>query len=218
MIGSSPRGPTDQFTIDDCPRFPRGAWRYLSSSAGVHATGGDPSGLLDMPMWLNTGRPARRKSELRCGADEASTAAIRLSTSRGRPLASDSFMSKLEHRLGGPVRASPVGRPKRRRSTRKRGAAGSKHPRKCVTVPISFYFFYVFLFIFRVDPKQEKIDASDVGKASTPYQQRLPWRSCGRCFAAPPRATTPQRDRSGEQWFHAQSPYSHDQARAIRSR
>ncbi len=41
-----------------------------------------------------------------------------------RPLVSDSFLSKLEHHLGRRVRALPLGRPKRRRSTRKRGAAG----------------------------------------------------------------------------------------------
>ncbi len=108
----------------------RGAWRYLWSSAAAHTTGADPSGLLDMQTWLNTWRLERWKSELRCAEDNASTAAIRLSTSRGRPLASDSFLSKLEHRHGRRVRAVPVSRPKRRRSIPRRGAAGSKHPRK----------------------------------------------------------------------------------------
>ena len=102
----------------------RVAWRYVWSSAGAHATGVDPSGLLDMVTWLNTWHPERWKSQLRCAEDKASTAAIRLSTSRGRPLASDSFLSKLEQRLGRRVRALPVGRPKQRRSPHKRGEGG----------------------------------------------------------------------------------------------
>ena len=108
----------------------RVAWRYHWSSAAAHTTGADPSGSLDMTTWLNAWRPERWKSELRCAEDKPSTSAIRLSTSRGRPLGSDSFLSKLEHRLGRRVRALPVGRPKRRRSTRKKSATGSKHPRK----------------------------------------------------------------------------------------
>ncbi len=92
----------------------RVAWRYLWSSAAAHAIRADPSGLLDMPTWLNTWRPERWMSQLRRTEDQASNAAIRLSTSRGRPLASDSFLSKLEQCLGRRVRALPVGRPKRR--------------------------------------------------------------------------------------------------------
>ncbi len=83
-----------------------------------------------MPTWLNTWRLERWKSELRCGEDKASGAAIGLSTSRGRSGAGDSLLSKLEHHLARRVRALPVGRPKRRSSTRKRAAAGSKHSRK----------------------------------------------------------------------------------------
>ena len=104
----------------------RSAWRYRWSSAAAHATGADPSGLLDMTTWLKTWRPEQWKSELRSAEDEASTAAIRLHTSRGRPLAGDSFLSKLERRLGRRVRALPVGRPKRRKSAGKRRQAGSR--------------------------------------------------------------------------------------------
>ena len=108
----------------------RAAWRYRWSSAAAHATGVDPSGLLDMPTWLNDWGCEQWKSELRGAEDEAATAAIRLSTSRGRPLAGDSFLSKLEHRLGRRVRALPVGRPKQRKAKNKKSARTSKRPLK----------------------------------------------------------------------------------------
>ena len=108
----------------------RVAWRYPWSSASAHATGADPAGLLDMAKWRNTWSPARWKTQLRRADDPASTAALRLCTSRGRPLGSDAFLSRLERRLGRRVRALPVGRPKLRTSTRKHGPASSKRPRK----------------------------------------------------------------------------------------
>ena len=42
--------------------------------------------------------------------------AMRLATHRGRPLATDSFVSKLERRLGRRLRPLPVGRPKKRKT------------------------------------------------------------------------------------------------------
>jgi hypothetical protein len=53
--------------------------------------------------------------------DKQTLAALRLNTQTGRPLARDSFLSKLEHTLGGRLRPLPVGRPKKQKSeTRKR--------------------------------------------------------------------------------------------------
>jgi putative transposase len=58
---------------------------------------------------------------LREGDDKETLAALRLNTQTGRPLASDSFLSKLEHTLGRRLRPLPVGRPKKEKSeTRKR--------------------------------------------------------------------------------------------------
>ena len=58
---------------------------------------------------------------LREGDEEETLAALRLNTQTGRPLASDSFLSKLEHTLGRRLRPLPVGRPKKQKSeTRKR--------------------------------------------------------------------------------------------------
>ena len=45
--------------------------------------------------------------------EEKEQKAIRRSLHTGRPLASDSFLSKLEHRLGRRLRPLPVGRPKK---------------------------------------------------------------------------------------------------------
>jgi putative transposase len=102
----------------------RVAWRYQWSSAASHATGVDPTGLLDMPFWFKSWRPERWKSELKSAEDQEWTAAIKLSTSRGRPLAGDSFLSKLERRLGRKIRPLPVGRPKERGSTGHRNNQG----------------------------------------------------------------------------------------------
>ena len=41
---------------------------------------------------------------------------VRLNTQTGRPLASDSFLSKLEHTLGRQLRPLTVGRPKKKKS------------------------------------------------------------------------------------------------------
>ena len=55
------------------------------------------------------------------GDDKETLAALRVNTQTGRPLASDSFLSKLEHTLGRRLRPLPVGRPKKEKSeTRKR--------------------------------------------------------------------------------------------------
>jgi hypothetical protein len=43
---------------------------------------------------------------------------LRLHTHRGRPLASDSMMSKLEKKLGRRLRPLPVGRPKQKRKVK----------------------------------------------------------------------------------------------------
>jgi len=53
--------------------------------------------------------------------DKEALAALRLNTQTGRPLASDSFLSKLERTLGCRLRPLPVGRPKKEKcKTRKR--------------------------------------------------------------------------------------------------
>ena len=86
-------------------------WDYEWSSAGAHLGGADQPGLLDFRGWQH--RPREWQQRLERAEDDETLAAIRRSTSRGRPLAGDSFLSKLEHTLGKRLRALPVGRPRK---------------------------------------------------------------------------------------------------------
>jgi hypothetical protein len=64
--------------------------------------------------------------------DDNISGLIRHSTHTGRPLATDSVLSKLEHRLGRRLRPLPVGRPKKADKKRARKKKGG---RKYVSVP-----------------------------------------------------------------------------------
>ncbi len=94
-------------------RLVRLAWDYPWSSAGAHTGAADPSGLLDWAEWTDLWTPDKWRAELRSPEDAEGLSRIRLSTHRGRPLGSDSFISKLERRLGCRLRPLPVGRPKK---------------------------------------------------------------------------------------------------------
>ncbi len=93
----------------------RRAWAYPWSSASAQVSGTAPTGLLDLSGWLAAWRPERWEATLRQREDDTEVSAIRHSTHRGRPLASEALLSKLEHRLGRRLRPLPVGRPKKRR-------------------------------------------------------------------------------------------------------
>ena len=54
------------------------------------------------------------RKELNAKIDETKLARLRANTHTGRPLGSDSFLSKLEKLLGRRVRPLPVGRPARK--------------------------------------------------------------------------------------------------------
>ena len=60
----------------------------------------DETGLLDMAWWARKSRGRDWPACLQRRQDESEVAALRLSTHRGRPLGSDSFMSKLEKLVG----------------------------------------------------------------------------------------------------------------------
>ena len=97
------------------------AWRYPWSSAAAHVGGEDPTGVLDMAAWqrLSAAREGGDWSEaLRRAGDEPTRAAIRLHLTRGRPMAGDGFLSKLERKLGRRLRPLPVGRPKKKEQNR----------------------------------------------------------------------------------------------------
>ena len=84
---------------------------YAWSSAASHCGGEDASGLLDLSAW---GReyPGQEWARVLAECCPESRDALRLNTRTGRPLGTDSFISKIETALGRRVRALPVGRPK----------------------------------------------------------------------------------------------------------
>lgn len=89
----------------------RKPWRWVWSSAGAHCGGGDGSRLLDLDGWNGQIDSAWWKDHLAEPDDETEVRRLRLWTSRGRPLGSEEFISKLEIRLGKRLRPLPPGRP-----------------------------------------------------------------------------------------------------------
>lgn len=95
----------------------RRAWRWQWSSAAAHCDGLDPTRLLDMAKWREQSAGLAWEKMLTEPEDERIIAALRLGTSRGRPLGSDRFLSKLETALGRRLRPLPVGRPRKKEKT-----------------------------------------------------------------------------------------------------
>jgi putative transposase len=85
-------------------------WRYDWSSAAIHVDGSDGAELLNLNIWNKMISAEEWRNELVSGIDEKEISRIRLSTHTGRPLGTDSFVSKLEKMLGRRVRPLPVGR------------------------------------------------------------------------------------------------------------
>jgi putative transposase len=98
----------------------RRAWDYPWSSARAHLGRPDPAGLLDETAWHEISLNADFKALLMRAEKEEDLAAFRQNTRTGRPLGSDSFLSKLEVSLGRRLRPLAGGRPKGRRDRRKR--------------------------------------------------------------------------------------------------
>ena len=88
-------------------------WRYPWSSAATHVGGKDRSELLDLDEWRKHWSPDEWRETLREPLEDSQVNALRRTTHRGRPLGSDSFLSKVEHVLGRRLRARPVGRPRK---------------------------------------------------------------------------------------------------------
>ena len=92
----------------------RQAGGYPWSSAAAHLHGRDSSDGLLHPESFGRLPPAEEWAGfLQLPEEPESLTRIRQSLNRGRPLANDSFISKVESTLGFRLRALPVGRPKK---------------------------------------------------------------------------------------------------------
>ena len=100
-------------------------WDYPWSSARTHCGAGITHPFLDLTAGFETTSAKEWKATLKqIARDKAALESIRRSTHTGRPLGSDSFLSKIEHALGRRVRALPIGRPKGWRKKKTGGKAG----------------------------------------------------------------------------------------------
>jgi putative transposase len=93
------------------------AWEWPWSSAAAHVAGEDPTGLLDIPAWSELAGPnADWRECLARDQDEQVVSRLRTWSHRGCPLGSDTFISKLEAKLGRRLRPARRGRPRNKRS------------------------------------------------------------------------------------------------------
>lgn len=100
-------------------RLCRKPWRYEWSSAAAHTDDAARSEILDLSGWYDMISAAQWRQRLAAGVSDAESGRLRMSTQTGRPLGSDSFLSKLETLLGRRVRPLPVGRPRKNKTLRK---------------------------------------------------------------------------------------------------
>jgi len=90
----------------------RNPWEYEWSSAAFHCGKIPADPWLDITEWRKSPMTKDWAALLKAIArDTGLLQTVRYNTHTGRPLGSDSFLSKLEHCLGRRLRALPVGRP-----------------------------------------------------------------------------------------------------------
>ncbi len=91
----------------------RKPWNYEWSSAAAHIDADSKSELLDLGRWYDMMKAGQWKQLLMQRLPDKAINEIRSGLLRGRPLGSDSFISKLEKLAGRRLRPLPVGRPKK---------------------------------------------------------------------------------------------------------
>jgi len=94
-------------------RLCRKPWRYEWSSAAAHVDEQAESEILNLRKWYRRMSAEQWRAKLAEGLTDAEMERLRLRTHTGRPLGSDSFLSKLETALGRRVRPLPGGRPRK---------------------------------------------------------------------------------------------------------
>lgn len=102
------------------------AWDYAWSSAAVHCGETVGDGLIDVVAWRERAGDLNWREVLLIETEEEAVKAVRRNTHTGRPLGSDSFLSKVEYFLGRRVRALAVGRPRKVKGQEKRGRTTQK--------------------------------------------------------------------------------------------
>lgn len=108
------------YATDEQCLSPLSPWDYPWSSAAAHCGEGEAHPVLDMERW-RTVMPDTVWREIltQFWDDSESVEAFRLHTHTGRPLGSESFISRFEGFLGRRLRPLPVGRPKGSRKQKK---------------------------------------------------------------------------------------------------
>ena len=84
----------------------------------MHCGAADSFGLLALREFREEWKARSWQAALREPDDDALVASLKLSTHTGRPLATDRWLARLEHKLGRRLRPLPVGRPKRVQATK----------------------------------------------------------------------------------------------------
>jgi putative transposase len=90
----------------------RRAWDYPWSSAAEHIGETAAVKVIDSDRWKTMLHNRDWKADLKAGCSEQEVKTMRTGTHVGRPLGTDSFISKLEKTVGRRLRPLPVGRPK----------------------------------------------------------------------------------------------------------
>ena len=94
----------------------RRAWLYPWSSAAAHCGKSTADGWLDRSLWTAMVGGRDWSQALTAAQDDRAMRPLRQYTHSGRPLGSDSFLSKVECALGRRVRPLPVGRPRAKKA------------------------------------------------------------------------------------------------------
>jgi len=91
----------------------RVAWRYPWSSAAAHTGMGAVATWLDLRAWQRAWTAEAWRANLGEAEGKEALETLRICTHTGRPLGSDTFLSKIERALGRRLRPLPVGRPRK---------------------------------------------------------------------------------------------------------
>ena len=115
-------------------------WEYRWSSAAPHCDSGDAHPVLDMEHWRTLMPATAWREILQQFHDDGVTKSLQIHTRTGRPLGSDSFISKVESLVGCRLRPLPVGRPRgsKKALSRSHAVRGNAYPTVThITLPVS---------------------------------------------------------------------------------